>query len=165
MVDHYNLKPGERILDVGCGKGFLLYDFTQVLPGVEVQGIDISEYAIEHAMDSVKPYIQKASFVELPFEDGEFDFVIAIGPVYTLNLGDAIQCLKEIQRVGKGESFITLGSYTNEEDFWLFYHWTVLGSTILHQDEWREVLKHVAYAGDYKLTGAKSLKLVPAIDQ
>ena len=106
-----------------------------------------------------KPFIKKASFTKLPFQDGEFDYVIAIGPVYTLNLADAIQCLKEIQRVGKGESFITLGSYTNEEDFWLFYHWTVLGSTILHQDEWREVLKHVGYTGDYKFTGAKSLNL------
>ena len=160
MCKEYGLNNQSSVLQIGCDKGFLLHDFLQVHPGIKIRGTDISDYAIENSMESVKPYIQKAPFTEMPFEDGEFDFVIAIGPVYTLNLGDAIQCLKEIQRVGKGKSFITLGSYTNEEDFWLFYHWTVLGTSILHQDEWRKVLKHVGYTGDYKLTGAKTLKLV-----
>ncbi len=110
-------------------------------------------------MESVKKCIQKASFIELPFNNGEFDFVIAIGPVYTLNLGDAIKCLKEIQRVSKGKSFITLGSYTNKEQFHLFRDWTLLGTTILHEQEWIEVMKHAGYSGDYKFTGAKSLNL------
>ena len=69
------------------------------------------------------------------------------------------KCLKEIKRVGKGQSFITLGSYTNEDNFWLFKNWSVLGSTILHQDDWKEVLKHINYQGDYKFVGSKSLKL------
>ena len=56
----------------------------------------------------------------IAFADGEFDFVVAIGPVYSLNLPDAIKCLKEIQRVGKGKSFITLGAYETEEDLRLF---------------------------------------------
>jgi len=159
MCKEYGLTNQSSVLQIGCDKGFLLHDFQQAQPGIKIHGTDISEYAIEHAMDSVKSCIQKASFVELPFDDGEFDFVIAIGPVYTLNLADAIQCLKEIQRVGKGKSFITLGSYTNEEEFWLFKNWTVLGSSILHQDDWTAVLKHVAYTGDYKFTGAKSLNL------
>ena len=111
-------------------------------------------------MESVKPCIKKASFVDLPFNDGEFDFVIALGPVYTLNLGDAIQCLKEIQRVSKGKSFITLGSYIDEDSFRLFRYWTLLGATILHEEEWVEVLKHAGYTGDYKFTGAKSLHLI-----
>ena len=147
-------------MQVGCEKGFLLHDFHQLYPGMKIRGTDISDYAIEHATESVKPFIQKAPFTELPFEDNEFDLVIAIGVVYTLNLADAIKCLKEIQRVSKGKSFITLAAYRTEEEKRLFEWWTLLGTTILHEEEWSEVLKHVGYKGDYKFTTARSLNLV-----
>ena len=160
MCIEYGLSAQSAVLQMGCDKGFLLNDFQQAQPGINVRGTEISDYAIENAMESVKQCIQKASFIDLPFNNGEFDFVIAIGPVYTLNLGDAIQCIKEIQRVSKGKSFITLGSYTNKEEFHLFRDWTLLGATILHEQEWVEVLKHVGYTGDYKFTGAKSLHLI-----
>ena len=160
MCTEYELSSQSAVLHMGCDKGFLLNDFQQAQPGINVRGTEISDYAIENAMESVKQCIQKASFIDLPFNNGEFDFVIAIGPVYTLNLGDAIQCIKEIQRVSKGKSFITLGSYTNKEEFHLFRDWTLLGATILHEQEWVEVLKHVGYTGDYKFTGAKSLHLI-----
>ena len=159
MCKEYGLTDQSSILQIGCDKGFLLHDFLQVNPEIKVHGTDISDYAIENAMDSIKPYIQKAPFTELPFDDGVFDYVIAIGPVYTLNLNDAIKCLKEIKRVGKGKSFVTLGSYTNKENFWLFKNWSVLGTTILHQDDWKEVLKHTNYKGDYKFVGSTSLNL------
>ena len=61
MVQHYAIRPGDRILDVGCGKGFLLYDLTQAMPGVEVAGIDVSGYAIEHAKEEIKPFLRVAS--------------------------------------------------------------------------------------------------------
>ena len=159
MCREYNLDSQSSVLQVGCDKGFLLNDFLQVHSEMKVRGTEISNYPIENAMDSVKSYIQKAPFTQLPFTDGEFDFVIAIGPVYSLNLGDAIQCLKEIQRVSKGKSFITLGSYIDEDSFRLFRYWTLLGAMILHEEEWVEVLKHVGYSGDYKFTSAKSLNL------
>ena len=160
MCKEYGLNNQSTVLQIGCDKGFLLHDFQQVQLGIKIRGTEISDYAIEYSMDSVKPYIQKSPFTQQPFEDGEFDLVLAIGPVYTLNLADAIQCLKEIQRIGKGKSFITLGSYTDEESFRLFRHWTLLGTTVLHEEEWVEVLKHVEYTGDYKFTGAKTLHLV-----
>ncbi len=160
MCREYELDNQSAVLQVGCDKGFLLHDFLQIHPKMKVRGTEISDYPIEQAMDSLKPTIQKAPFTQLPFEDYEFDLVLALGPVYTLNLGDAIQCLKEIQRVSKGRSFVTLGSYTDEESLNLFRNWTVLGTTILHQDEWVEVLKHTGYTGDYKFTGAKSLNLI-----
>ena len=160
MCREYELNVQSAVLQVGCDKGFLLHDFLQVFPEMKVRGTDISNYPIENAMDSVKPHIQKAPFTQLPFNDDEFDLVLALGPVYTLNLGDAIQCLLEIQRVSKGKSFITLGSYTDEENFKLFRYWTLLGTTVLHEDEWVEVLKHARFTGDYKFTGAKSLHLV-----
>ncbi len=160
MFKEYGLTEHCAVLQIGCEKGFLLHDFNQLYPNMKIRGTDISSYAIDNAMPSVKPFITKASFTRLPFNDQEFDLVIAIGVVYTMNLADAIECLKEIQRVGKGKSFITLAAYRTEEELKLFRWWTVLGTTVLHEDEWVEVLKHIGYTGDYKFQNAKSLKLV-----
>tara|TARA_B100000787_G_scaffold76069_1_gene56011 strand:- start:6872 stop:7549 length:678 start_codon:yes stop_codon:yes gene_type:complete len=159
IFEHYKLKENAKILQVGSDKGFLLHDFKVVSPKCSIAGIEVSDYAIKSTLKTVKRYIKKSNFTELPFKDSSFDFVIAIGPIYSLNLPDAIKCLKEIKRVGKGKSFITLGSYSNEKDFKLFRYWTLLGSTILDKQEWVKVLKHCKYQGDYKFNTAASLNL------
>ena len=159
MAHEYGLGATSAILQVNCEKGFLLHDFQQLFPGIKVRGTEISDYAIATAMPSVRPHIQQAPFTRLPFLDQEFDFVIAIGAVYALTLTDAIACLKEIQRVGKGKGFITVASYDTEEDKRLFEWWTLLGTTILRKEEWIEVLNHAGYTGDYKFTNAEALKL------
>ena len=159
MCEDYELTERSALLQVGCEKGFLLHDFKERFPSMKIRGTDISDYAISHAMPSIKPYIEKSDFTKLPFEDREFDFVIAIGVVYTLTLRDAISCLREIQRVGKGKSFITLGAYRDERGKRLFNYWTLLGATILHVDEWVEVLKEAGYTGDYSFTTADYLNL------
>ena len=161
MCREYGLGDGSAVLQIACEKGFLLHDFLQVHPAMTVRGTDLSEYAIANAMPTVKPFITRAPFTALPFADREFDFVVAIGVVYALNLTDSIQSLREIQRVGKGKSFITLASYTTEEDLRLFSYWTLLGTIVLREDEWIEVMMHAGYTGDYKFTNAQTLKLVP----
>ena len=160
IFDVYRLKDNAKILQIGCDKGFLLQDIKEIFPKAKVRGIEVSDYAIQSADKKIKKFIKKGLFYDLPFKKNEFDFVIAIGPVYSLNLANAIKCLKEIKRVGKDKSFITLGSYESERDFRLFRYWTVLGSTILKKKEWIEVLKHTKYNGDYKFNTAKSLNLV-----
>ncbi len=160
MLQGYSLNDRSSILQIGCDKGFLLHEFLQICPSITIRGTEISDYAIDCALPSVKPFIQKAPFTKLPFANGEFDFIIAIGAVYSLNLRDAIKCLKEIQRVGKGKSFITLGAYDTEEDFRHFRYWTLLGCTVLSKTDWVEVLNHVGYTGDYKFNTAQSLNLI-----
>ncbi len=160
MMAEYGLDGKSAVLQVGCDKGFLLHEFLVLSGGLKVRGTEVSDYAIEQAMPSVKSFIRKAPFTELPFADREFDFVIGIGPVYSLNLADAIKCLKEIQRVGKGKSFITLGAYETEDDLRLFRYWTLLGCTVLSKTDWTEVLRHVGYTGDFKFNTARSLNLV-----
>lgn len=160
MAEDYNLKEDSALLQIGSEKGFLLHDFRERFPKMKIRGTEISDYAINQAMPSVKQFIVKSDFHRLPFANGEFDFVIAIGVVYTLNLRDAISCLKEIQRVGKGKSFITLGAYKDKQGEKLFKQWSVLGCTILHTDEWLEVLKEAGYTGDYCFKTAQSLNLI-----
>ena len=160
MLQMYSLNDRSSILQIGCDKGFLLHEFLQICPDINIRGTEISDYAIDFALPSVKPFIHKAPFMELPFANGEFDFIIAIGAVYSLNLPDAIKCLKEIQRVGKGKSFITLGAYDTEKDLRCFRYWTLLGCTVLSKTDWVEVLNHVGYTGDYKFNTAQSLNLI-----
>ena len=130
MVSEYNLINGSKILQIGCEKGFLLSDLLDLNSEFEVYGLESSTYAIDNSIEQVKDKIKFSDYRKLNFEDNFFDLVVAIGPVYTLNLGDAISLLREIQRVTKGNSFITLGAYESEEDFWLFRDWTLLGTTV-----------------------------------
>lgn len=148
MVDHYNLKPGDKVLDVGCGKAFLLYDFTQVLPGVRVAGIDISRYAIDHAKEEVKPYLQVGSASKLPFDSGSFDLVISVTTLHNLYCYDFFDALKEIERVGKNK-YICVESYRNENEKVNLLYWQLTCEMFCTPDEWTWWFRHAGYTGDY----------------
>mgnify|MGYP001159686368 FL=1 len=161
IVEEYNLNENSSLLQLNSEKGFLLNDFKSILPKSKIVGLETSDYAISTTMESVKKNVEKVSnFLNLSFKDKTFDFIMALGVIYTHTLNDAIKCLKEIERVGKGNSFITLASYLTDEDYWLFKDWTVIGTTILRKEEWLEVLKYSGYTGDYFFTNAQTLNLI-----
>ena len=138
-----------------------MHDIKNLYPNMEILGLEISKYAIDNSLDSVRNKIIKTNYLDLSFlKDNTFDFVYATGIIYSFNLTDAISCLKEINRISKRDSFITLASYSNKMDYWLFKNWTLLGTTILLKKEWRAILKHINYKGDYFFTNAKTLNLV-----
>jgi hypothetical protein len=158
LIKVYSLTDESAVLQIGCHKGFLLAELFD--RGVNVRGTEVSDYAISKAPDSVRNFIRKAPFHAIPFGKMEFDLVIAVNNIYCLTLADAIKCLKEIGRVGKGKSFITLMSYETRDEYFLLKKWCVLGSLILKKDEWLEVLNHVGYQGDYRFETVQSLGLV-----
>jgi len=160
IIARYSLSSNSAALDVGCKKGFFLHDLKAALPGVKIQGVENHLYPIENAMESVKPYLKFSEYEKLPFKDREFDFVMAFASIYMLNLRGVMDALREIQRVGKGKSYITVGAYRTKEERDLFLEWTLLGTTVLHVDEWFEVFKETGYTGDYFFTSASSLHLV-----
>ena len=161
----YGLNDSSKFLHIGCEKGFLLNDLKNLFKDMNIFGVEISEYAVNNSMETVRSNIIQSNYLELEmFEDNYFDFVYAAGVVYSFNVSDAIKCLKEINRITKKQSFITLASYTDIEDYWLFKNWTLLGSTILLKDEWRTLLSHTGYKGDYYFTNAETLNLVKEED-
>ena len=160
LVEHYGVTSNSAVLDVGCKKGFFLHDLKLALSGIRVRGVENHPYPIENAMESVKDDLVLAPYEELPFVDGEFDFVMAYAAIYMLNLRGVMQALREIQRVGRGRSLVTLGAYRTREGRELLEDWTLLGTTILHVDEWLEVFRETGYTGDYAFTTAESLNLV-----
>lgn len=149
MIEHYGLKPGDKVLDVGCGKGFLLYDFTQVLPGLEVRGIDISEYAIANAKEEVRPFLSVGNANQLPYKTGEFDLVISINTLHNLYCYDLEKALKEFERVGKKNRYICVESYRNEEEKANLLYWQLTCEAFNTPKEWEWWFKLCGYTGDH----------------
>ena len=149
MADYYGIKPGDKILDVGCGKGFLLFDFTKVVPGVEVYGLDISEYAIENSKEEIKGRLQLGNATSLPFEDHYFDFVYSITTLHNLHCYDLDQALREIERVGKKNKFICVESYRNEVEKANLLYWQVTCEAFNTPEEWDWWFKQTGYTGDH----------------
>ena len=149
MARHYGLKAGSRILDVGCGKGFLLYEFTQVVPGCEVTGIDISRYAIEHAKEEVKDRLQVGDAASLPFPDRHFDFVVSITTLHNLYLQDLWPALTEIERVARGGRYIVVETYRNEREKVNLMYWQLTCRAFHTPAEWEFLFAQAGYTGDY----------------
>lgn len=147
--EHFGLTSSSSVLDIGCAKGFMMHDLAELIPGITVKGLDISEYAIENAMEDMKPHVQVADARKLPFDDNSFDVVISITTIHNLNREDCATALQEIERVSKGHSFITVDAYRTEEEKARMYAWNLTAQTIMHVDEWKAFFEEVGYTGDY----------------
>lgn len=147
--DHWDMQSGNSLLDVGCAKGFMMYDFHRLIPGLIVEGIDISDYAIENGMEEMKPYLKVASAEDLPYEDNSFDYTISITTVHNFDRDGVINALQELERVSRKGSFITVDAYTNDDEKQRMLAWNLTAKTILHVDEWKELFDEADYSGDY----------------
>lgn len=149
MTKHYDLKPGDSILDVGCGKGFLLYEFAQVIPGVKIAGIDLSPYAIEHAKEEVKPFLEVGNAVSLPYPDKSFDFVVSITTLHNLYNYQLRKALQEIERVGRSKKHVIVESYRNEHEKANLLYWQLTCRSFYMPKEWEWCFAEAGYTGDY----------------
>lgn len=149
MAHQYGIKPGDRILDIGCGKGFLLYDFTLVVPGVEVFGIDVSEYAIRNSKEEVRERLQVGNATSLPWPDKSFDLVISIQALHNLHCYDLDLALREMERVGKNNKYLCVESYRNETEKANLLYWQVTCEAFNTPEEWQWWFKQTGYTGDH----------------
>lgn len=148
--EHYKLSGESSVLDVGCAKGFMLHDFMKEIPKLKVEGIDISEYAIQNAMEDIKPYVKVANAKDLSmFPDNSFDLVISINTVHNLSFDDCCKAIQEIQRVTKKDAFLTVDAYRNEEERARLKRWNLTAETYMHVDLWKKVFDYIGYKGDY----------------
>ncbi len=149
LVSHFKLNNESRVLDVGCAKGFFLHDLKNALPGIEIYGVDVSEYAIENAIETVKDNVRVGDARHLEFADDSFDFVMSINTIHNLDREDCAQALREIQRVSGGRAFITVDAYRNEIEKERMEAWNLTALTMMSVDEWKAFFAEVGYSGDY----------------
>ena len=149
MINHYGLKSGDRILDIGCGKGFQLFELTQILPGLEVWGVDISKYAIQNGKDEIKERLQICNANNLPFADNHFDFVFSINTFHNLHNFDLHRALQEMERVGKKNKYLCVESYRNEEEKANLLYWQVTCESFCSPKEWEWWFEKTGYTGDH----------------
>ncbi len=148
MARHYGLEAGDRILDVGCGKGFLLYEFTRAVPGIEVRGIDLSGYAIAHAKPEVRPFLDRGSAAQLPYADDSFDLVYSINTLHNLYAPELDAAVREIERVGRGAKHITVEAYRDEREKANLLYWQLTCRGFHTPEEWAWLLARGGYGGD-----------------
>ena len=149
FISHYKLNNNSKILDVGCAKGFLMYDIKYFLPKAEVRGIDISKYCKQKSIKSVKKYIKVASCDKIPFKENYFDFVVSISTIHNLAEKKIPKAFKELLRVGKKKFFVRLKAHENFKEKKFIDDWNIVAKSNLSKKQWLKLFKRVKYKGDY----------------
>jgi SAM-dependent methyltransferase len=150
LISTYKLKAGSKVLDIGCGKGYLLYEMKLLIPDLEIIGIDTSDYGLKNAKEEIKPYIFNHKAEEkLPFKNNEFDLVISLGTLHNLRFPELKIALSEMERVGiKG--YLMLESYRNEKELFNLQCWALTAESFFDKEEWEWIYKYFGYNGDYE---------------
>lgn len=152
MVEHFRLKPGDRVLDVGCAKGFLVKDLMKVRPGLEAFGLDISEYALLNCEPEVIGRLHLGNATRLPFPDDSFQAVLSINTIHNLDRDGCLQALREMERVAPGRGFVQVDAYRTEAEKKVFLDWVLTAVTHGTPEYWRELIGETGYTGDYYWT-------------
>lgn len=148
IARHYGLKAGDRILDVGCGKAFLLYELTLAVPGIEVSGLDISEYAITHGKEEVRARLRVGDAATLPWPDDNFDFVYSVNTLHNLGTERLSRAVREIQRVSSGRAWICVESFRSEREKVNLLYWQLTCESFHRPQDWTWLLGQWGYTGD-----------------
>ena len=150
IIRTYKLNSNSKILDIGCGKGFLLYEIKKILPEIEIHGFDISKYAIRNSKKEIKPFLFNARAENgLNFNKLYFDLTICTGVLHNFTLMNISKTLKEISRVSKN-SFVMVESFRNDKELFNLQCWALTCQTFLKPDEWKWLFKINKYKGDFE---------------
>jgi ubiquinone/menaquinone biosynthesis C-methylase UbiE len=150
LIENYKLTNGSSVLDVGCGKGYLLHELKLLLPGLTITGFDISKHALTNAKEEIKDllFIHRAQD-SYPYKDNEFDLVISLGCIHNLRIFELDTALKEIERVGLN-SYIMIESYRDEQEQFNLQCWALTCESFFDTEEWMWIFEHFVYTGDYE---------------
>jgi len=150
LIKIYNLNSKSKVLDIGCGKGYLLYEMKLLIPNLNIVGIDSSDYGLENAKEEIKPFICKHKAEDkLPYKDKEFDLVISLGTFHNLRVLELKTALSEMDRVGR-QGYLMLESYRNERELFNLQCWALTAESFFDKKEWEWIYNHFGYSGDYE---------------
>lgn len=150
LIKNYKLKNNSSILEVGCGKGYLIYEIKKILPGINISGFDISRYALKNSKIEVKQDLfYHSAQKKYPFRSKKFDLVISLNTLHNLKIFDLLKAVKEIERVGK-KKFIVVESYKNVKHLFNLQCWALTAESFFSNKEWIWLFKKFGYKGDYE---------------
>ena len=150
LISRYSLGSGSRVLDAGCGKGYLLYEMTLIEPGLEIAGFDISEYALANAKAEIRDKLFKHDLrAPFPFAEGAFDLVISLGCLHNLAICSVVKSLSEIERVGQ-HSYVMTESFRTNREFFNLQCWALTAETLIDVNSWRWLHEMAGFTGDYE---------------
>lgn len=152
LIRLFKLKSYHKFLDIGCAKGFLMHDVLTINPKIKVYGIEISKYAINNSIYTVRKKIKKYNCKILPFRKNYFNCVVAINVIHNLNINDCKKAIMEIQRISGGKAYIQVDAYRNQEELKVLKKWILTAKTYLKPHEWLKVFKECGYTGYYNFT-------------
>tara|TARA_Y100001978_G_scaffold199087_1_gene212714 strand:+ start:3394 stop:4065 length:672 start_codon:yes stop_codon:yes gene_type:complete len=149
LINYYKLDNKSKILDIGCGKGFLMYELLKINPSFDIYGIDISDYAIRNSKDEISGKLTKGCASNLPWTDNYFDLVISINSLHCLSIYKLFSALKEMERVGSKNKYLCVESYRNEVEKANLLYWQVTCECFFSPEEWYWIYEKSGYHGDY----------------
>lgn len=150
LIELYQLKPDARILDVGCGKAFLLYEFSRLLPQAEIVGFDVSRHGLAEAKPEIRDRLFRYRAQDrYPWGDGYFDLVLSVNSLHNLRVFELAAALPEIERVGRNK-YLCLESYRNEQELFNLQCWALTCESFFDTAEWIWLYQHFGYTGDYE---------------
>ena len=149
MVEYYDLPANPKILDIGCGKGFLLYDFLKVLPDAEIYGLDSSNYALKNSKEEIRDKLTLGSATCLPWPDDYFDLVYSINALHCLHASELDKALREMQRVGGNHKYLCVESWRNQAEKANLLYWQVTCEAFNSPDSWQWWFEQTGYDGDH----------------
>jgi len=148
FIKFYKLKPKDKILDIGCAKGFTLFEFKHLMPSLDIYGVDISKYAIKNAKKEVKQNLKCLNCTKLPYEDNYFDFVFSLSTIHNLSVPAIKQALTEMIRVSKKKYFLYVKAFHNLKQKKDMTNWNIVSKTCLSEKDWITILQNKNYNGD-----------------
>ena len=150
LIEHFDLTGNSSVLDVGCGKGFLLYEMKQILPDLQIAGFDISEHGLSQSRGEIRDNLFHHKAQDLyPYENNSFDLVISLGCLHNLRVFEVEVALKEIERVGR-QGYVMVESYRSEQEQFNLQCWALTCESFFDVDEWIWLYDRFGYTGDYE---------------
>jgi SAM-dependent methyltransferase len=150
IIKKFKLDNNSRILDVGCGKGYLIYEIKKILPKIQIVGLDISKYGIKNSHPKIKKYLFSHDIKKkTKFKNKDFDLVISIGCLHNLKIQDLIKAIREIIRIGK-KNYIMVESYRNDKELFNLQCWALTCQSFFSDDQWVWIFKNAGFKGSYE---------------
>ena len=147
LIERYDLKPGDSVLDIGCGKGFLLYELQQLMP-LHLDGIERSTYAIEHKHPDLKATILNGR-IENTVYAGVYDLVVSLGCLHNLTLRELHVALPIIAKSAKN-GYLMVESFRNVQEWFNLTAWCLTAESIMRPEDWCFLYEMYGYKGDYE---------------